>query len=386
MLSKLVNANISIQLNQLNIESTSQVIHEAEFKNYFLDTCGKEHYRLLAYISLQLNNSNLLDIGTYKGCSALALSINKSNTVHTFDISDHRTIGHIGPNVHIYHDYILNPKYRDLILSCPFMILDTFHDGIFELQFLNYLREINYQGYLLLDDIYYNDAMKKLWSEIKEEKYDLSSIGHHSGTGLVVFKNVCRSYLKESYVTFQPNPFGFWEGHANRYILDAYSSYIKGHVFDFGCNHAASTYWLKENPKVSSITGFDLNEEALTLARQLFSTMTLPSSFCCRNLTDGTLLDTNADTIISLHTLEHIYPQDIPNFLNCAYQALKSGGYFIISIPYDHAYLDPCHVGFYTEQSLIQIMSAAGFKTIECFKDDRFNEKNLLTGLFQKIN
>lgn len=56
-----------------------------------------------------------------------------------------------------------------------------------------------------------------------------------------------------------------------------------------------------------------------------------------------------------------------------------------MSIPYDRAYMDPCHVSFYTEDSLSRLMEQAGFETIECFKDDRFTEKDLLTGLFKKV-
>ena len=48
-------------------------------------------------------------------------------------------------------------------------------------------QNIKYKGYLMLDDIYYNDAMRNFWSSIVEEKYDISNIGHHSGTGLVIF-------------------------------------------------------------------------------------------------------------------------------------------------------------------------------------------------------
>ena len=55
------------------------------FKNYFLEAPGKEHYRLLSYISTLYNGVTILDIGTYKGCSALALSFNPSNKVVSFD-------------------------------------------------------------------------------------------------------------------------------------------------------------------------------------------------------------------------------------------------------------------------------------------------------------
>jgi len=50
-------------------------------KQYFYLKSGIEHYRLLANISTYFNNKTLLDIGTFKGGSALALSYNKSNNV-----------------------------------------------------------------------------------------------------------------------------------------------------------------------------------------------------------------------------------------------------------------------------------------------------------------
>ena len=46
-----------------------------------LNNVGKEHYKLLSYFSTLFNNSNILDIGTYSGCSALALSYNSTNTI-----------------------------------------------------------------------------------------------------------------------------------------------------------------------------------------------------------------------------------------------------------------------------------------------------------------
>ena len=40
----------------------------------------------------------------------------------------------------------------------------------------------------MLDDIKLNDEMRDFWSNIKEEKWDITSKGHWSGTGLVNFK------------------------------------------------------------------------------------------------------------------------------------------------------------------------------------------------------
>ncbi len=40
----------------------------------------------------------------------------------------------------------------------------------------------------MLDDIKLNKSMVNYWDSIKEEKFDISHVGHHSGTGLVIFK------------------------------------------------------------------------------------------------------------------------------------------------------------------------------------------------------
>ena len=73
-------------------------------------------------------------------------------------------------------------------MNSKYIMLDTFHDASFEKEFLNHLIKLNYKGFLLLDDIYLNDEMKIFWSSMKLEKYDISKIGHVTGTGLVSFK------------------------------------------------------------------------------------------------------------------------------------------------------------------------------------------------------
>lgn len=57
-------------------------------RSEFTNKQGIEHYKLLAYFSTQFNGVNIIDIGTHRGSSALALSYNINNTVHSFDILD----------------------------------------------------------------------------------------------------------------------------------------------------------------------------------------------------------------------------------------------------------------------------------------------------------
>jgi predicted O-methyltransferase YrrM len=54
--------------------------------NEFFQKPGKEHYRFLSYISTLFNNTTIIDIGSHRGSSALALSYNSTNTIHSFDI------------------------------------------------------------------------------------------------------------------------------------------------------------------------------------------------------------------------------------------------------------------------------------------------------------
>jgi hypothetical protein len=177
------------KIEAIDLSKLGELVLDTEFRTYFLENAGKEHYRLLGNISMHFNESTLLDIGTYKGCSALALSLNKTNQIKSFDIRfGLRGISDYPDNVEFIVDDILNEKYKDLVLSSKFIILDTDHDGGFEDSFYQYLISINYVGYLMLDDIHYNTQMKNFWESIEREKYDISEIGHHSGTGLVIFK------------------------------------------------------------------------------------------------------------------------------------------------------------------------------------------------------
>lgn len=166
-------------------------------EHWFLLESGKEHYRLLCYISNLFSGKTFIDIGTWVGDSALALASNKENNVISFDIvrQPRNTQG-----MYINIDELIKDenikfllgdatKYnKEEILNSPFIMLDTAHDGIFENEFYNFLHEINYKGFFFLDDIHLNEPMRQFWNNITEDKYDLTKVGHWSGSGLVHFK------------------------------------------------------------------------------------------------------------------------------------------------------------------------------------------------------
>jgi hypothetical protein len=174
-------------LDNIDLSKSSKKINSLEYQNYFISNSGKEHYRLLSYISEKNDFISFLDVGTLKGCPALSFSTNPNNKVYSFNLSDEMDLSNPPSNIDFFIDNVINNKYDDLIIKSKYIMLDTYHDGVFEEQFINYLVSINYKGYLLLDDIHLNFEMERFWSSITKEKYDLTSIGHSTGTGVVYF-------------------------------------------------------------------------------------------------------------------------------------------------------------------------------------------------------
>jgi predicted O-methyltransferase YrrM len=167
--------------------SRYSLISNLEYQKYYTEKSSKEHYRLLTHLSQQLNGETIIDIGTLKGCSALALSSNLSNKVYSFNLNEEKELNTIPENCEFKVDNILNSSYDELIMSAKLILLDTFHDGTFELQFYNHLKQLGYKGYLLLDDIFLNKEMVEFWNLIELDKHDLTNLGHATGTGIVYF-------------------------------------------------------------------------------------------------------------------------------------------------------------------------------------------------------
>lgn len=160
----------------------------------FYGRAGQQHYRLLSFLASQFNNSTILDIGTHKGSSALALSTNPTNQVISFDIQRKVPLYDM-PNVSFELANLWDPVVRKLwestILGAAMIVLDIDpHDGPMELEFYKWLKEKEYKGLLVCDDIWYFKGMRdNFWFQIPtEHKLDITPLGHWSGTGIVAFE------------------------------------------------------------------------------------------------------------------------------------------------------------------------------------------------------
>lgn len=156
---------------------------------YFNLPSGVEHYRLLAYLSTVIPGDKIIDIGTYFGFSAAALSYNSNKKVISYDIfdwipEDKLTVKN-ALNIELKVMNCLNDINE--LAQTSLILLDIDHNGKNELDILNALRAANYKGLVMLDDIGLNDEMKALWQGIPEKKIDVSIVGHFSLSGIVIF-------------------------------------------------------------------------------------------------------------------------------------------------------------------------------------------------------
>jgi len=189
--------NINFQdVNKVDYNCYNDIIisNEYDTKNEFFGTAGQQHYRLLSYLSTLYNNTTIIDIGTHRGSSALALSYNTNNTILSFDIVDNVQNNQIKTRSNInfiIQDIFKNfDKFKEVLLSAPIILLDIDpHHGHMEYELYQYLKNNHYQGLLICDDIWHFEGMRNnFWYLVEEDyKFDITVYGHWSGTGIITF-------------------------------------------------------------------------------------------------------------------------------------------------------------------------------------------------------
>ena len=182
---------------------------------------GKEHYRLFAGISCQLDDKKILELGTHNGKSAIALSygkiIEKNIIINTFDIINLLT----NKGKLFFKNYSVNyelknlldndtrEKNKDFILSHDIIFIDIDpHNGILEYEMYIWLKNNSYQGIIIYDDIKLGlnhsangyqkttNKMSDFWDKLDiNEKIDITHLGHWSGTGIVVFNKEKNKFI-----------------------------------------------------------------------------------------------------------------------------------------------------------------------------------------------
>jgi predicted O-methyltransferase YrrM len=159
-----------------------------------------EHYRLLAALVKLLQPKRVLEIGTFRGMSALALKqfLPSAGIITTFDIVPWESVSdtflrpddfaddRLRQQVSDLSESAVFESHRNLIQETELLFVDGPKDGVFEHRLLQQLETVDFQKPLLviMDDIRFWN-MLAIWQDIARPKLDLTSFGHWSGTGLV---------------------------------------------------------------------------------------------------------------------------------------------------------------------------------------------------------
>lgn len=190
------SATASLEINpdyvaSINITDYQSNIKSLEFQEYFTGAPGQEPYRLLALISTLFSNELIVDLGTGKGLSALALAYNLTNQVKSFDIINLKDLHRHNSNIEFIvkpSEYFESDEFYETLMSSRLIYLDTdsleLHETI-----IRRLQSLNFKGTIILDDIFLTEDAKSQWNSFKSLKVcsDLTHLGHFSGTGLLEF-------------------------------------------------------------------------------------------------------------------------------------------------------------------------------------------------------
>ena len=81
-------------------EDDIELIETSELNHWYEETLGYQPYRLYEYLTNQYQDTNILDIGTEYGFSAVSFAKNRSNKVDTWDLHRYSTFEKITINLH----------------------------------------------------------------------------------------------------------------------------------------------------------------------------------------------------------------------------------------------------------------------------------------------
>lgn len=159
-----------------------------------------EHYRILAALIRLQQPKNIVEFGTCAGISALAMlqEMSPDAVLSTFDLfkfdafpdnalkesdfEDGRLVQHLD-NLANREEF---EKHRSLIEKADFLFLDGPKDGKTEPKLVENLSTVKFQKtpIVVFDDIH-NFKMLGLWQQLPYPKFDMTSLGHWTGTGIV---------------------------------------------------------------------------------------------------------------------------------------------------------------------------------------------------------
>lgn len=143
-------------------------------------------------------------------------------------------------------------------------------------------------------------------------------------------------------------------------------------ILDLGCGNGTLLHFLQE-AGYHYVSGVDTSPEQVAAAHRLGITNVRQGNLidALRNLHDEAL-----DMVVAFDVIEHMTKPELLELSDEVYRVLKTGGRWIIHAPNAAAlfgsrvrYADLTHEQAFTRDSVEQLLTAVGFKKIECYED-----------------
>ena len=216
-----ININIFSQREKLNIMTSILPLTQTYLSTIPIitsTTAGKEHYRLLYYLSYVVKGQ-VVEIGTGDARNTIHLSTNVNNKIHTFDSSCRITDNEVRKKIHTsrnivrHYSDILGDRekrdhYSDILLSSSLIFIDLLDPQLLGklpemVEFVRFMQENRYLGLVVVNGIWENKEVRDgFWLSAVEDrfKHDLTEFGHVKGTGAITFSD--RSEIDYPFLPF----------------------------------------------------------------------------------------------------------------------------------------------------------------------------------------
>lgn len=156
-----------------------------------------EHYKLLLALAKTKPGAVVTEIGTSSGMSSIQF-LTGGAQVNTFDLIEWELFPNtvlnredflsskIVQHIADLSDYEIFLSFQNLLTNSDLIFIDGPKDGKFEKIFISNLLGLDLKKgcIIVCDDIYFS-SMIKLWESINLPKFDISVIGHATGTGII---------------------------------------------------------------------------------------------------------------------------------------------------------------------------------------------------------
>ena len=174
------------EILDINLSNLSDLIADAQYRNFFLAGPGRENYKLIASIASLFPGQKVFDLGTYFGLASVAMSMNPEVQVISYDTIERKRLTSLPTNItYNIGDPLTDPE----LLKSPFIFIDLEpHDGINEQIMHNFFVDNKYQGVVVWANINCNAAMTGWWVGLTYKRADITNAGHWAGTGLMIYE------------------------------------------------------------------------------------------------------------------------------------------------------------------------------------------------------